>query len=437
MTDKYIIIPGCSDLNRGDQALVWESIRLFEECGKHGKFMLMSEKNEPVKQSLEHGLGVVTPVLEHPSRKFKNKNNLEYTKWLKVKWGIVAVGDLLRSILLLNKFTRCFGKALLSNDEKKSYEEFNSCKGIIVKGGGFIHAYGGLTATYYIYFSLFHIFLGQRLGKPVYVMPNSIGPFEGPLVKWMVRKALKRGAVVLTRETTSQKMIEEQLDLHVESTPDLAFYLENGVVDKEQFFEKYGISKERKLVAMTMRPHRFPKSSTPAEDYVRYKKSLATFAKWLYDNGYMPVLIEHVLAVNYNESDWECIKEVEQYLSKDEYVVVSNREYTCYQLKRIYSFFDYIIGTRFHSIIFSMANGVPGIAITYTGNKGQGIMHDMGLDDYCISIDNVTEATLRQKFQSLLKSEDTVKGRIAEYLNSATGKREKIKQLIRNEKSKD
>ena len=30
MDKKYIIIPGCSDLNRGDQALVWETKRLAE-----------------------------------------------------------------------------------------------------------------------------------------------------------------------------------------------------------------------------------------------------------------------------------------------------------------------------------------------------------------------------------------------------------------------
>lgn len=151
----------------------------------------------------------------------------------------------------------------------------------------------------------------------------------------------------------------------------------------------------------------------------------------LFANGYMPVLVEHVLAVNYNESDWECIKEVEQYLTDGEYVVVSNREYTCHQLKRIYSFFDYIVGTRFHSMIFSMSNGVPGVAITYTGNKSQGIMHDMGLDDYCISIDDVTEDSLKQEFLSMVQNELPVKKSINEYLKYTIGKREEIKNYIR------
>ena len=41
---KYIIIPFCSDLNRGDQALVWETKRIAEESGFKGKYYLIAEK---------------------------------------------------------------------------------------------------------------------------------------------------------------------------------------------------------------------------------------------------------------------------------------------------------------------------------------------------------------------------------------------------------
>lgn len=75
--DNYVIIPGCSDLNRGDQALVWETKRLAEEAGYVGEYFLTSEKNEPVEQSLKTGLKIITPILEHPSRKFKSKENIK------------------------------------------------------------------------------------------------------------------------------------------------------------------------------------------------------------------------------------------------------------------------------------------------------------------------------------------------------------------------
>ena len=45
MDKQYIIIPSCSDLNRGDQALVWETKRFAEECGFVGEYNMMSKGN--------------------------------------------------------------------------------------------------------------------------------------------------------------------------------------------------------------------------------------------------------------------------------------------------------------------------------------------------------------------------------------------------------
>ena len=427
----YIIIPSCSDLNRGDQALVWEAVRITKECGFDGEYYFMSERNEPIKQSLNKGLKVIKPILEHPSRKFKNKNNLVYTKSLKLKWGTVAFFDLIISILLLSKITRWIALPIMKGQVKESFRLFKKADAIFVKGGGFIHAYGGLTSTYYIYFSLFHIFLGHALNKPVYIFPNSIGPFNGPLVKTLVKNALKKCKVIFTREAISQKMIKNDLGLSVENMPDLAFYLPNGKLSKNDFFARHNLPSNKKLVAMTMRPHRFPNSKTPEQDYTNFVKSIASFANWLYSNGYMPVLVEHVLAVNYNENDGECIKEVCQYLNEGEYRLVSDKECDCHDLKKIYSFFDYIVGTRFHSMIFSMANGVPGFAITYTGNKGQGIMNEMDLQDYYISIEDVTFDLLRDKFLLVKEREDIVKEKISKYLKYANTQRNRIKSIIK------
>ena len=73
-----MIIPGCSDLNRGDQSLVWETKRLAEDSGYTGTCYLISEINEPTVQSENRGIKIISPILEHPSRKSSNKNNISY-----------------------------------------------------------------------------------------------------------------------------------------------------------------------------------------------------------------------------------------------------------------------------------------------------------------------------------------------------------------------
>ena len=70
---RYIIIPGCSDLNRGDQALGWETKRIAEDAGYMGHYSILAEDGEPIIQSQNEGYEILTPVLGHPSRGFKKK----------------------------------------------------------------------------------------------------------------------------------------------------------------------------------------------------------------------------------------------------------------------------------------------------------------------------------------------------------------------------
>ena len=423
---KYIIIPGCSDLNRGDQALVWETKRLAEECGFKGAFYLTSECNEPTEQSERKGLYIISPVLEHPSRFFKNKENMQYTRSLKLKWGVVALGDTFISLLLLWKPTRKLITPLLSAKRRKTISLFENADGIFMKGGGLLQTYGGITATYSMYFWTYPLFLAHRMGKPVYVMPNSFGPFEGPLVKNIAKAALKPCKVVTSRETISQRMVEEQLKLKIRNYPDLAFLLPKANVKEEAIRKQYNLPMDRKLVAITMRPYRFPSVSNPEAAYSFFKQEMGKFIQWLYNNGYMPVIVEHTLAINAHENDGACIMDVIQKLNKNEYCIISNKDLDCMQLKTIYGMCDYIVGTRFHSMIFAFGNGVPGIAIAYTGNKSQGIMHDMGLDNYVVMISDVSQDILSKKFSRLIEEEREVKNKISEYLSKCESARQEL-----------
>lgn len=422
----YIIIPGCSDLNRGDQALVWETKRLAEDSGYQGEFYLTSERNEPVEQSEARGLHIIPPILEHPSRMFKSKENISYTKMLKIKWGVVAVFDLLGSLLILNNITRRIAKAFISSDKRNVINLFEDADAIFMKGGGLLQTYGGLSSTYSMYFWCYPILLAHRLGKPVLVMPNSFGPFEGLFVKQIAHAALSKCRVLTSRETYSQATVESQLGLEIQNYPDLAFTMPMSNLDKKEIYTKYELPSDKQLVAITMRPYRFPQSSHPEAAYALFKSEMAVFIDWLYDQGYMPVVIEHTLAVNAHENDGACIKDVLAQVPQDHYRFITDPSYDCYDLKCIYSYCDYIIGTRFHSVIFSFGSDVPGIAIAYVGNKSQGIMHDIGLDDYVLAIDAVRADILKEKFASLVSNRRQIQEQIHAYRVEAERARQNL-----------
>lgn len=430
MPNSYVIVPCCSDLNRGDQALVWETRRIAEDAGMKGKYYFTSEANEPVVQSEERGFTRILPVLEHPSRKYKNKENVQYNAALKLKWGVVALGDLVVSLCLLTKPGRKLLKPLLPELTRESLEVMEDMTALLVKGGGFFQFYGGLTSSYTAYFDAYHIFLASRLGKPVYMMPNSLGPFEGPMVKWIVRKALCKCRLVSARESISRDMTARELGVEPVLSPDLAFNLKPAQLDRDEVFAVYGIPADRKVVAITVRPYRFPDADDPKAAYESFKRGVADFVEWLYGQGYIAVLVNHTLAVNSHENDYACITDIVKMLPEGHYRVISNADYDCQDLKCLYSFCDYIVGTRFHSVIFSLASGVPGLAISYVGNKSVGIMADMGLADYVLHIDSVTADELKAKFTALVQSEGEVKGKLEAYMAKMPAERQALIELI-------
>ena len=85
-------------------------------------------------------------------------------------------------------------------------------------------------------------------------------------------------------------------------------------------------------------------------------------------------------------------------------------------------------------MIFSFGSNVPGIAISYTGNKSTGIMHDMKLDDYVMDINDVTAESLKRKFTMLVNNENEVRQKILNYRKFAVESRVELKEKMKSEK---
>lgn len=436
MDKKFLIIPANTDLNRGDQALVWETVNILKDSGNIGKYYMLKGE-ESIKQSEEQGLIGIKPILAHPSRLFKDKENSKYNLLLKIKWGVVALLDFIASIFYLNKFTRKIMKIFISKEKKDTIQQFEECESLYVKGGGFLHTYGGVESTYIMYFFLFHIILAQKIGKKVYVMPNSFGPFKGFLVKPLLKYTLKRCEIVCSRESASTKMLMDELYYKVETYPDLGFFLEKDINNKNVEIInniKRLKSSGKKCVGITVRPYRFPKSSNPDGKYYQYINSFRKFIDWLSDNGYYVVLVEHTLSVCTNESDGISIRDIIKGLDTKEYLIVSNDDLNCRELKAIYAQCDFVVGTRFHSVIFSMSEEIPCVAITYGGNKGEGIMNDMGQSEAIIKIEDVSYENLLEKFRYINENRELIISKIKNYKEYAIRRRKELIDKLKNNK---
>ncbi|MDU3411316.1 polysaccharide pyruvyl transferase family protein [Clostridium sp.] len=430
----FLILPGCDDSNRGDQALIWETVRVAKDAGFQGKYYMVATEN-CARQSQKLGIQQMDYVLPHPSENVSDNDNIEYGLKLKIKWIKASIGDLCLSVLLLNKNIRKIAEKLLDEKKKRTIELFKGAEAAFVKGGGFLHSYGGIVDSYKIFFFLYHIKLALAFDIPVYIMPNSFGPFKGIFVKRLMKNTLNKCQFVSSRESVSRDVLYKECGVDSYLTNDLAMYLQKDLkFDARKNLVDNGVPiGKKKCVAITLRPYRFSGQKNADILYDNYKNAFVHFVEWLSNHDYHVTFIEHVFSESYHEQDMICIKEVIDLLpGKIQYSVFSDLTLNCRQLKSIYGCFDYIIGTRFHSVIFSLMEGVPAIAITYGGNKGVGIMKDSGLMEYSIDISSITSKKLVKSFESMVTNEDDIKKILSNLITKSLEDRtDLIKEMIK------
>lgn len=417
---KVLIIPSNTDLNRGDQALVWESISLVEDVYGKEKVscMIMSDLEGhdsylQNRQTAKLNCQFVPPIIGHPGRKYKTnkRDSIGYSKITIVQWGVQAIKDYFHTRLLLtnSSFLRQMGEFVLSQKEKAALNQFLDCDVVYVKGGGFIHSYGGITDPYFMYFLTFHIRLAAAYGKDVILLPNSVGPLNNVIAKRIALEALKKCTLITVRENISKVFLND-FNLSSSLFPDLGFFLKPSETDMKKYLLNHGIPLNQKKVAITLRPYRFQGYDNANNLYTNYVNGVVSLVKYLNGQGFHISFIAHTLGPSSHEDDRIAINNVLDHLPehiKNDSSYIEDFDLNCKEIEKIYSYYDYMVGTRFHSVIFSLNVGVPSIAIAYGGNKSKGIMTVLGNGEYSIDIDKVDDKKLIQLFVSLEANKET------------------------------
>lgn len=417
-----IIVPGVTDLNKGDQALVWETHRLVQDTHCFDQIYIVSTGDTPEErqllcgQSEAKGYQLIETLLKHPRR--GQHNEAELIQESAVSFARLAFRALLDFCSQWFLLLICKSDALVSffysAQTAHSVRQFRSAEVLFVKGGGFIHAYGEKTAPYLMWFFLFYVRLGKALGKKVVFLPNSYGPFKGFTVAKQVKSVFAKLDKTYAREALSAEKLGELMGNPIPVSPDLGFYLQMDTTTQAlALLKRYGLyPKQQKIVGITIRPWRFPGLANPEELYATYLQSVKSLALQLVESGYQVVFCNQSIGPNAHEDDRNAIREV---LHNWNHPAVHwiDENLPCDVLKAVYAHFYAFVGTRFHSVIFSLTSCVPSIAIGYGGNKAKGIMADFNLPEFTVPIERVSPELLKQLFSNLESSHSQIQAHLA------------------------
>lgn len=161
---KAIIVNGITDMNKGDQALVWESYRLIADTGLFNEIKVISlgdtkeEYDALCGQTIDRGMDVIQNVLKHPRRGKHNKNELQKEGAASLIFQIKnAVTDYV-SLSLLSKFitNKTFVKTFYGLKIQDTVDHFKSADTIFRKVVGFYTLMEkNSTVCYVVFFILY------------------------------------------------------------------------------------------------------------------------------------------------------------------------------------------------------------------------------------------------------------------------------------------
>lgn len=241
--------------------------------------------------------------------------------------------------------------------------------------------------------------LAHLFGKPLYVLPQSIGPFkrgwERVLLKWIYGRARK----VYLRDNVSMDLARE-IGLPartVSFAPDPAFGLPACSLEQARnTLSRYGYQPGKKALGVTVIA---PIARTLDEKSVdQYYQDMAVvldrFARTYHTHIY---IFSQVTGPTAREDDRRAGREVLSRLPRDQQAVSLVEEtLSPGMLKACYGCMDLFIASRLHSGIFSTGAGVPTLFIGYF-TKTRGLLQAMGLEDWLLELGKMDSVQLWEK----------------------------------------
>jgi colanic acid/amylovoran biosynthesis protein len=287
------------------------------------------------------------------------------------------------------------------------FDAYSKSDLIIAAGGCYLYTRSSFRGYLVLIRSIYGFLFGRLLGKPVYLYSQSIGPFRSRCQEHLVKQALKMVRLIETREDYSYRLVKSwNISTPIYRSTDSAFLVQP--VSSDQLT----IESNRPIVGITVR-----KWFRDGERHADYVSTIAKFLDWLVEeNDYRIVLVPQVTYSEGCDDDREVAREVKQYSRFPESLQLIEEELNPSQIRGLCSRFDYFVGTRFHSCIYSICAGIPTAAIAYQ-YKTTGIMERLGLENFVTNLERIHPDTLIGLFNRLIRNEKELRVTLPSIVN--------------------
>ncbi len=275
--------------------------------------------------------------------------------------------------------------------------------------GGYFYSYGRGRAL--LILILAHQF-ALWAGKPVYLLPQSYGPFRSRLERWLMQNMLKKVRLVMAREKLSLEHLracgfptEDMIVL-----PDMALGFDIGSVEEgTKVLSQAGISSDESCIGVTI--INWQEQYKNFKQQEQYESALAAALKDF--SAHHPqvriIFFPQCTGPTDKEDDRIPARRVaERCRDAKQPPVVLDKPLSAEALAGAIGQMEIFIGTRMHSNIFALHQYIPLLPIGYL-HKTQGIADMIGLSQWVIDIKNIDSAALSRALEKLWVERSDIK----------------------------
>jgi colanic acid/amylovoran biosynthesis protein len=267
-------------------------------------------------------------------------------------------------------------------------------------GGGRLNGKPDFASDLSIGFLLLPLWLAHRFAVPTVLGPQSYGPFPTRVQRLMVRRVLATCRRVVVREEISLRRLDEAgvPSANLVRGVDSAFAFHS--TSERPWRQQLGIAEDATLILMTARQY------LGSEAQSGYEAAMAETVRHLLERENCQVVLVPQVTCTFQADDDRIVNaRIAARVGSPRLHVLDDGRIDHHDIFALYGAADFILGTRFHSVIFGLLAGVPCAAVEYD-HKTRGIMEDLGLGHWVVPMTEARADSLTDLVDKLLADGD-------------------------------
>lgn len=228
------------------------------------------------------------------------------------------------------------------------------------------------------------------LGRPVILLPQTYGPYKNPLSRLIARYILRHCKKILSRDKESITLVKKLFnnkhpDLKINFCPDVAFTLLPIPPKKTEIYPPLPDLNKKTIIGFNINGLMYNGGYTGRNmfglnmDYREFVDKMLVSLLAMKNTHILLVPHNFGPAGNINSDPDACYKALDNVADKNEAkrVHMFMRQYDQSEIKNIISVCKFFIGSRMHSCIAALSQGIPTAGVAYS-KKFKGVFDSVG-----------------------------------------------------------